>query len=288
MSLEFKSLSKVFNSNRLNDVANGDFSYIQKMVKNFFFDSTMTLKEFYESSFQLLEKNYQNEYVFKNLIANKILCGKHSLNTATMLSEFRVGKNKADCVILNGKSICYEIKTDYDSLVRLEDQLNSYTQLFDEVYVVCSKKYEKVIFENIPENIGVITLTKKNTLKTLRSATTRTDPINKQLLIDSLRQSEYKLLAEHISGEKITLPNMLIQEKCNLIIQNYSNDYDLNKKYIEILKQSRKNNDTFINAAPKSLVNAAISYNFSKNEINYLLNFLDNEEFFNVLPDFER
>lgn len=287
MSLEFKTLSKVFNSNTLNDVANGDFSYIQKMAKKYFLHS-MTLRDFYDKSFEILEKNYQNEYVYKNLIANKILCGKHSLKTATMLSEFRVGKNKADCVILNGKSICYEIKTDYDSLVRLEDQLNSYKQLFDEVYVVCSKKYEKIIFENIPESVGVITLTKRNSLKTLRVATTREEPLNKQLLIDSLRQSEYKQLAEEITGEKICLPNMLIQEKCNLIIQNYTNDFDLNKKFIKILKHSRKNNDTFINAAPKSLVNAAISYNFSKNEINYLLNNLKNEELFNVLPDIER
>lgn len=287
MSLEFKTLSKVFNSNTLNDVANGDFSYIHKMAKSFFQES-LTLKEFYEKAFELLEKNYQNEYVFKNLIANKILCGKHSLKTATMLSEFRVGKNKADCVILNGKSICYEIKTNYDSLVRLEDQLNSYKQLFDEVYIVCSKKYEEEILENIPENFGVITLTKRNTLKTLRVAARREEPLNKQLLIDSLRQSEYKRLAEEISGEKICLPNMLIQEKCNLIIQNYTNDYDLNKKYIEILKQSRKNNDIFINTAPKSLVNAAISYNFSKNEIDYLLYYLSNEEILNVLPDFKR
>ncbi len=40
--------------------------------------------------------------------------------------------------------------------------------------------------------------------------------------------------------------------------------------------------------APKSLVNAAISYNFSKNQINYLLDYLNNEEMYNVLSDFKR
>lgn len=287
MSLEFKNLSKVFNSNVLNDVANGDFSYIQKMANNFFCES-ITLRDFYEKSFEILEKNYANEYVFKNLIANKILCGRHSLRTATMLSEFRVGKNKADCIILNGKSTCYEIKTDYDSLNRLEDQLNSYVQLFDEVYVVCSKKYEDQLLANISENIGIITLTGKNTLRTLRPAQKRTQPLNKKLLIDSLRQNEYKKLAEDIIGESIDLPNMLLQEECDSIIQKYSDDCELNLKYIKILKQSRKNNGNFINAAPKSLVNAIISYNFSKNQINYLLDYLKSEEVFNVLSNCKR
>ncbi|QDK97310.1 sce7726 family protein [Acinetobacter tandoii] len=286
MSLEFKNLSKVFNSNVLNDVASGDFSYIQKMATNFF-NRTLTYREFFDEAFQLLGKNYQNEYVFKNLIANKILCGRHSLNTATMLSEFRVGKNKADCVILNGKSTCYEIKTDYDSLVRLDDQLSSYLQLFDEVYVVCSKKFENIIFKEIPSEVGVISLTSSNTLRTLRKAKNRSVQLNKDLLIGSMRQSEYKQLAEEILGEKISLPNMLIYEKCLSIIHQYDNHEELNKKYIKILKKMRKNDDIFINSVPLSLTNAVISYKFSKKQQIALLDLLTNGEI-NVLPDITR
>lgn len=47
---------------------------------------------------------------------------KHKINKAVMLSEFRVGANKADCVILNGLSTCYEIKTELDNL---KDYLNN-------------------------------------------------------------------------------------------------------------------------------------------------------------------
>ncbi|MHA3081915.1 sce7726 family protein [Acinetobacter sp. ANC 5383] len=286
MSLEFKNLSKVFNSNTLNDIANGDLSYIQKMA-NIFCTESLSFREFFDKAFQILENNYQNEYVFKNFIANKILCGKHSLNTATMLTEFRVGKNKADCVILNGKSTCYEIKTDYDSLVRLNDQLNSYLQLFDEVYVVCSNKFEKTIFSEIPEEVGVISLTSSKTLRTLRKASKRSISLNKDLLVGSMRQYEYKQLAEEIIGEKISLPNMLIYKKCLSIINEYNNDEELNKKYIKILKKTRKNDDIFINSVPLSLTNAAISYNFSKKQQVTLSNILRNGEI-NVLPDIER
>jgi len=274
MSLELKNLSKVFNSNMLNEVANGNLISIKEIATSFFpFDhENFSLREFYDRSFKLLSENYANEYVFKNLIANKILRGRHSLNTATMLSEFRVGMNKADCVILNGKSICYEIKTDYDSLFRLNDQLNSYQQLFDEVYIVCSKKYEDIILKEIPSHFGVITLTSKLTLKTLRKASPKVTLLNRDLLIGSMRQNEYKMLAEEISGETINLPNMLIFEKCNSIIQSYRDEEELNKKYIRILKKSRRNNGIFIEQLPNSLTNAAVSYKFNKKELNTLIN----------------
>lgn len=274
MSLEFKNLSKVFNSNMLNEVANGNLTNIKEIATSFFPSDhqNFSLREFYDRSFKLLSENYANEYVFKNLIANKILRGRHSLNTATMLSEFRVGMNKADCVILNGKSTCYEIKTDYDSLFRLNDQLNSYQQLFDEVYIVCSKKYENIILKEIPSNFGVITLTSKLTLKTLRKALPKVTLLNRDLLIGSMRQNEYKMLAEEISGETINLPNMLIFEKCNSIIQSYLDEEELNKKYIRILKKSRRNNGMFIEQLPDSLTNAAVSYKFNKKELNTLIN----------------
>lgn len=286
MSIEFKNLSKVFNSSSLAGMADGDFSYLHNMA-GLFFSEQLTYREFFDKAFGVLEKNYQNEYVFKNIIANKILCGRHSLNTATMLSEFRVGKNKADCVILNGKSTCYEIKTDYDSLIRLKDQLSSYLQLFDEIYVVCSKKFENIIFDEIPDEVGVITLTSSNTLRTLRKACHRNTPINKKLLVGSMRQSEYKQLAEELIGEKISLPNMLVYEKCLSIISQYKNEEELNKKYIKILKKSRKNDDIFINSVPVSLMNAGISYKFSKKQKIVLLDLLKNGEI-NVLSDIER
>ncbi|KEC83268.1 MULTISPECIES: sce7726 family protein [unclassified Acinetobacter] len=285
MDLEYRKLSKIFNSSVLSDMATGDLSYIQKVSQQFFsHENNLSLSELFQKSFEILQKNYPNEYIYKNLIATKILLGRHSLNTATMLTEFRVGKNKADCVILNGKSTCYEIKTDYDSLTRLEDQLNSFLQLFDEVYVVCSKKFENIIFNVIPEEVGVISLTSSNTFKTLRKAQNRNVPLNKDLLIGSMRQSEYKQLAEEILGEKIFSPNMLIYKKCLSIINDYQDHEKLNKKYIQILKNTRKNDDIFINSMPLSLTNAVISYKFSKKQQIALLDLLKSGEI-NVLSD---
>lgn len=287
MDVEYRKLSKIFNSSVLNDIAVGDFSYIQKVSEQFFSDcTTLNLSEIYQKSFEILQKHYPNEYVYKNLIATKILLGRHSLNTATMLSEFRAGTNKADCVILNGKSICYEIKTDYDSLIRLNDQLDAYTQIFDEVYVVCSKKHIDSVLKNVDSSIGVLNLSEKSTFQEIRKANNPREK-NKKLLIQSLRQSEYLELFEKLTGNKLVAPNTQMFDLCLDALDSFQDEKTLNSFYIEILKKSRKNNKDFLMNMPTSLVNATISYKFSKSQILSLINNFNIKEEIHVLSNFK-
>ena len=151
MNIERK-VAKLFTSNCLNAIANNDFSSIEKLKIDEIaekFDAINYL-DLYERSYSFLEKNYKNEYIYKNMIARKILMGRHSLKSSVLLSEFRVGTNKADLVLINGCSTCYEIKTEYDSLIRLEDQLSSYTKLFNKVFVVCASKMITDVLHLIP------------------------------------------------------------------------------------------------------------------------------------------
>ncbi|MEE7596435.1 sce7726 family protein [Acinetobacter baumannii] len=288
MKLDYQTLAKIFNSNTLNDIAEGDLSHVYEIRKNFFNnDNDLTLANIFDKSFEILTKNYPNEYIYKNFIANKILLGKHSLNTATMLTEFRVGKNKADCVILNGKSTCYEIKTDYDSLVRLNEQLYSYCQIFDEVNIVCSYKHINEI-KKIPEHIGIILLSNKLTFQEIRKPIARNDNINKLLMMQSLRKDEYIELAQSLWGEKIEAPNTQIFDKCLERIIDFKDDKKINYYFIEILKKYRKNNDILIGNLPRSLANAAISYKFNKKQEMSLIECFKNKDEVNVLSNFKR
>lgn len=289
MDLEYKALSKIFNSGVLTDIAKGDLSYVLKIVNKFFpeEDTELSLKELYEKTYQILLRQYPNEYIYKNLIANKILLGRHSLNTATMLSEFRVGTNKADCVILNGKSTCYEIKTDYDSLVRLDDQLDAYTQVFDDVYVVCSQKHVKSILEKTKASIGVIFLSEKMTFQEIRKAH-HNEIKNKKLLLQSLRKNEYMELVQKLTGEVLEAPNTQLFDLCLQKLYLNNDEKKLNSLFIETLKKSRKNNEHFITHMPNSLVNAIISYKFNKLQIRSLIDYFATEEKLNVLSNITR
>jgi len=66
-------------------------------------------------------------------------------NKATIFSEFRVGKSVADLAIFNGSSKVFEIKTEFDSDIRLEIQLKNYKKIFNEVFLIIteSKLFKK-------------------------------------------------------------------------------------------------------------------------------------------------
>lgn len=69
---------------------------------------------------------------------------------------FHFGRRRADIISAkDGMIIGYEIKSAYDRIDRLAEQLKSYEQLFDYVYVVCDAKNLSSIRKITPEKIGI-------------------------------------------------------------------------------------------------------------------------------------
>ena len=259
--MRVKDAAKIFSSSYLSRLATGDFSLVNRVASELLSINPLqySIVDIYERTYKELSKHYRHEYYYKNTIANKRLLGRHNLNTATMLSEFRVGNNIADCVILNGHSTCYEIKTEFDSLSRLTDQLNSYLRLFDKVNVVSDEKFIEAIANIIPKEVGIICLKKNNTLSTIRESEVITTPICPTLVMNSLRATEYKELVKILSGEVPNVGNIKMYSACQEIILQATPSI-LRDEYRKILKVSRKNNKKLIENLPKSLINAGISY----------------------------
>lgn len=260
-----KNIGQLFTSQAINAVADGDFSLLHELIGNVLTPKFFPVKvsEIFDIAFKKLSHEYKSEYFFKNIIANEVFLKKHKKSEAVMLSEFRVGTNKADCVILNGLSTCYEIKTELDNLKRLPEQLDSYISLFDKVYVVAAKTHIEKIKLIVPEAVGIIELTDKNKLEEIKPALTINSEINPKLMIGSMRIAEYKFMAEEISGGKINLPNMDVYSFCLEIFEN-TDSYTLRKHFRNSLKKYRANDISFINTLPRSLKSSAISYSITQ------------------------
>ncbi|MDP4086034.1 MAG: sce7726 family protein [Bacillota bacterium] len=71
--------------------------------------------------------------------------------------ELNVGSSRLDIGRINGKSIAYEIKTELDSLDKLEKQLNDYSKVFEYIYVIIHPCHYKKTIEVIPSHCGIIT-----------------------------------------------------------------------------------------------------------------------------------
>lgn len=95
---------------------------------------------------------YRNEAVIKSLFAKTVL------NKREVIAgyELPIKDNRLDiCAIIEGSSYAFEIKTKYDSTLRLEKQLNTYSKFFENVYVICSSEKTKHILDSIPSSIGI-------------------------------------------------------------------------------------------------------------------------------------
>jgi hypothetical protein len=76
---------------------------------------------------------------------------------AAFISEMFVDKfsRRADLVMANGKLSVFEIKSERDSLDRLQGQVSSYQNFFEEVTVVCATRHQANVEALVPTNIGV-------------------------------------------------------------------------------------------------------------------------------------
>lgn len=240
-------------------------------------DPATTLGEFFDWVYNLLFKNYRNEYIYKNVIANKILLGKHSLNTSQMLTEFRVGRSKADVVLLNGASTVYEIKSQYDSFARLEKQMRAYFEIFDYINVITSSSQVKKLDSILPNKAGILVLTNRNTISTIREPKSNKENINPDILFDSLRKAEYMRIIKEYYGTVPDVPNTQIYRECKKLFCEiplvYAHDLT-----IKILKErtNSKRLKNFIDKAPSSISAYAMSICNEKNKMQKLLNRFDN------------
>ncbi len=276
------AVSRIFSPVVMDSLAHkGHSAYLYEVCSNSDIleqiEPSMPLSQFFDWIYNILFKNYRNEYIYKNAIANKILLGKHSLNTSHMLTEFRVGKCKADAVVINGTSTVYEIKSEFDSFARLECQIKAYFQIFDYINVITSNSQATKLKSILPDVVGILVLTDRNTISTIRESKSNKKNINMATLFDSLRNKEYVKVVEEYYGTVPNVPNTQIYQKCKKLFCEIPPEtaHDLTMNTLR-----ERNNATvlkeFITKAPSSLSAYAFSICSEKAKMRTLMDAFTN------------
>lgn len=170
--------------------------------------------------YKFMSKSYRNEYFYQNTLLNKLLLGKHSINTTTALTQIPISKSKADFILINGKAVVYEIKTELDTFERLHSQLRDYFKAFNHVCVVTSEShYDRAISMLKDTPVGIYVLTSHNTI----SQKLRKEPKEDNSQLD--HTAIFKVLHKH------EYENILLQYFNQLPITSQAFYYD------ECLKQ---------------------------------------------------
>jgi hypothetical protein len=243
-----------------------EFSSLQAPVRNLF-----------DSAFSLLKrKNYRHEYIYKAAITHKVLLGTHSLQTAVMLNEFRVGISKADTVILNGTSTVYEIKSERDSLNRLEQQIDSYQKVFAKVNVITGENHLKAVLAKVPEEVGVLLLTDRFQISSVREAVDCRDQVISEAIFDSIQLNEAKQILKNKGIEIPLLPNTQMHQVLKNLFLTLA-PLDAHNGMVNTLRKTRSllSLEDFIKSMPYSLKAVALSTPLRKQDHTRLLNAME-------------
>lgn len=186
-----------------------------------------------------LKNNYRNEYFYKNTLLNKLLLGVHSINTTTALTEVPIAKSKADFVLINGKAVVYEIKTELDNLERLSSQIDDYYKAFDHVAVVTFEKnllqLQKVL-DSIDKPVGIYVLRKNGKLGTIHKPQRYIEDLNKEIIFKLLRKYEYENIITNYYGYLPEVSQFKYYTACKQLFL----EIPLEESYLYVLKNLKK------------------------------------------------
>ena len=224
--------------------------------------------DIFEESFNILKKRgLRDEYIYKAALTHRILLGKHSLNTASMLTEFRAGECRADIAILNGTITVYEIKSERDSLARLERQIRNYRRVFARIVVIAAENHVKEVLQCTPSEVGVMRLTRKCSISTEREAVDFVKDICPATILDSLRVAEAKKIMRRLGRQVPSVPNTQMHAALRNLFTK-ADPEEVHAAMIPTLKKSRSLLPlaTLVDRLPASLQPAALMVPLRKSD----------------------
>ncbi|ELI5735544.1 sce7726 family protein [Vibrio fluvialis] len=186
---------------------------------------------------------------------------------AVLINELPVDgfNRRADLVVANGKLHAFEIKSDADSLVRLQGQIDTYLRFFDKVTLVCSKKFTAKAIEILPSEVEILELTKtKNKYSLICKRRGKTNLIKSTS--EYLSFVDKRSLQQSLKYEGINISpndsNYVLYQKARMIAKNKWRNITLKylkSKYKETFdnfleqRKTYTNNSDLIYLSPRSL-----------------------------------
>ena len=224
--------------------------------------------------YRFMSKSYRNEYFYQNTLLNKLLLGKHSINTTTALTQIPISKSKADFILINGKAVVYEIKTALDNFDRLDGQIEDYYKAFSRVVVVTSEKNFDSVQQKLQNSpTGICLLTKKGTLSVRKEPIEYGDMLSKTIMFKILRKNEYEqILLKHF-GLLPDVSQFEYYRECQAMFESLPTDIAY-QMFVQALKSRAKIDVVEYSKIPYELKFLIYFSNYKKSDYAKLCRFL--------------
>lgn len=200
-------LKRFFSKPMLHDLLSGKTNDVfECVVKRYISDPKgKSYSQLVSEVYAFLGKNYRSEYFYKNTMLNKLLIKRHDYRKTVVLSELPIGNSKADFIMINGKGVVYEIKTELDNLERLDSQIKDYYKAFSEVVIVTYEENLDKVMKIIPDTVGIMLLTVRKALRMIREPKQEWSYLEYDTIFGILRKYEFERI---IQDKGYTLPKV--------------------------------------------------------------------------------
>jgi hypothetical protein len=241
----------------------------------------VTYWDYIQYVYKILMGNYRNEYIYKNCFLNDILIKHYSFKTTVAFSEFKVGASIADLALFNGSSRAFEIKTELDSSRRLDSQLEDYSKLFEECYVVIPSELLSKYERSIGHNVGIILFRKSERgrykMDEYRPAS-KNNYFDYNVMMKSVRCQEYMNITNSVCGRLPEVSCFEMYDACKEMLSEVD-QMKLRNAFLKEMKR-RKNNTSLLPKYNKEIRQLCLSLNLDMkkymtlmSKFNYKINY---------------
>lgn len=208
-------LNKIFTIPYLNSIQQS--KHFQLVLSGKTISHSATYKTIISNLYQELNDWHRNEYFYKNELLTSLLIQNKKLSSCSALTELPISKSRADMIFIdeNDTGIVYEIKTELDTLNRLENQIQDYYKAFSYMYVVIGPNHLQHLEQALKEtNIGIIELTDNREFVHRKEATCNTDNLSHDVLFRTLRKKEFESIVLKYFGELPDVSDFVYYRTC--------------------------------------------------------------------------
>ena len=275
---QISAISRLFSSSVIRELARrGNSPLFARLARQALAPSrrltALHVYSFFDAAFNVLKKaDCRHEYIYKAALTHKVLLGTHSLQTASMLHEFRVGDCKADVSILNGTATVYEIKSERDSLSRLEKQIETYKKFYAKVYVIAGENHIDGVRSLVSRDVGILKLSDRHQISTVRKAADLPERTCSLTIFESIRTDEAKRILSLMDKTVPDVPNTEMRAALREKFLNL-NSCSVHAAMVQVLKATRNllPLSSLVQSMPNSLQSAALSVPLRRRDHDRLL-----------------
>lgn len=269
-------LKRFFSKKVFEDLLSGKKNEVfDLVVKRYISDSSgMSYCDIVSEIYCYLANNYRTEYYYKNTLLNKLLLKKHNYKKTIVLTELPVADSKADFVMINGRGVVYEIKTELDNLERLESQVKDYYKAFKYVYIVTYEKNIEKVMGVVDEKVGIILITKRGAIKTYREAEEVDEFLTHECIFKMLRKYEFESIIKRQGFKLPDVPRVNYYSECLKLFDTIDLDSILNG-FLIVLKQRKKSPNKLYKKVPYELKMMVYQLDYDDDDYKHLFSFLN-------------